>query len=593
MATQTVPSLDVRSFEYIIKQRMKSDPTFKDYDFEGSGLSAIIRLLASDANALSFMQNMLYGEGHLQSAQQRSNVGLASSFLSYTPDNYRAAYLYADIKVTPYDASTAASEIVMDRKAMFIGAKDGSSYNFTVETPVSASLNSDGYYLFENVKLIQGNWLYKTYDVEGSAIDSYTIPSGNVDISHLVVNVQESETSDATFTFARYISPFDLSQYARLFFVELGLDGLYTFEFGDGYICRRLDDGNVVFLQYLETAGVDGNDITSISSASSIAGNNLVDITLVSERSVGGADPETIEDTKRLAPLSYQADGAAVAESDYGVLVEKLFSGVLRAKAYGGDTLSPPDSGYVYIAVIPKEGETLSDAEKADMVALLDKYNVGSITPKVVDAEITYVQVSTQIFWDSTATASTEEQMKELVAKGIVKWGANNLDSFDEILDKEILQEAITALHRAIVSNITSVSYKRHFKPVYGSLDSFTFDFKRSLKSGSVLINGFKPLPAEVDFSYYIRDVNGVLNMYKVSNDDLTKEYLVQAVGVVNYSTGVVELQQITVSNYDAVGASIVVSPEGLDQNIEAVNNQVLRVGDVDITAKVRYVQRT
>lgn len=592
MVTQTVPSLDVRAFEFLIKKRMKADPTFKDYDFEGSGLSAIIRILASDANAVGFMQNMLNGEGHLLSAQQRSNVGLAAAFLSYTPDNYRAAFLYANITVTPYDASTAPAEIVMDRRAMFIGAKDGKSYNFTVAEPVSATL-VDGSYKFENIKLVQGNWLYKTYDVEGSAIDSYKIPSSNVDINHVIVQVQDSDTSDIQSTYTRYASPFDLSQYAQLFFIELGLDGAYTFEFGDGYICKRVEDGNVIFLQYLDTLGADGNDITSLSSASSIGGFNLVDVELVSERSSGGAAPESIEDTKRLAPLAYQAEGAAVTESDYAVLTERLFSNVDRAKAYGGDTLSPPDSGYIYIAVIPTVGETLSDAEKADIVATLDKYNVGTITPKIVDAELTYIQVNTLVYWDPTSTAYTEEQIKSLVNKGVVSWGTTNLDGFDELFDKEILSSAITKMDRSISSNITSVLYKRHFKPEFGILDSFTFDYGRTIKPGSVMINDFKPLPAEVDFTYYIRDVSGVLNMYKVSTADTTKEYLVQSVGTVDYANGVVDLQSITVSNYGADGATIIVSPDGLDQNLTATQNQVLRIGDITVKPEVRYVQRS
>ena len=592
MATQTVPSLDVRAFEFLIKKRMKADPTFKDYDFEGSGLSAIVRLLASDANAVGFMQNMLNGESHLHSAQQRSNVGLAAGFLSYTPNNYQAAFLYANVTVTPYDPTTAPETIVMDRRAMFIGAKDGKSYNFTVETPVSATL-VDGSYKFENLKLIQGNWLYKSYDVEGSAITSYVIPSTSVDINHMVVQVAESNTADVTSTYSRYVSPFDLSQYAQLYFVELGLDGMYTFEFGDGYICKRVEDGNVVYLQYLETSGTAGNDITTLTSASSIGGFNLVDVQLVSERSSGGTDPETIEDTKRLAPLAYQAEGAAVAEVDYAVLTERLFSNVSRAKAYGGDTLSPPDSGYVYIAVIPTTGETLSDAEKADIVAKLDKYNVGTITPKIVDAEITYIDVSTRVFWDPTSTAFNEEQLKNVVVSGVTNWGVSNLEGFEELFDKEQLQEAITKMDRSIASNIASVKYKRHFRPDYGVLDSFTFDFGRSIASGSVRISGFKPLPAEVDFTYYMRDVNGVLNMYKVSTADTTKEYLVQATGTVDYVNGIVELQQITVSNYNTEGVTIIVSPDGMDQNLQATQNQVLRIGAVEVLPEVRYVQRS
>lgn len=591
MATQTVPSLDVRAFEYLIKQRMKADPTFKDYDFEGSGLGAIIRLLAADANAIGFMNNMLYGEGHLHSAQQRSNAGLAASFLSYTPDNYRAATIYADITVTPYDPTTAPQEIIMDRRAMFVGAKDGKSYNFTVVEPVSAQL-VDGSYKFTNIKLVQGNWLYKTFDVEGSAITSYKIPSQNVDINNLVVQVQESDTANIRNTYSRYVSPFDLSQYAFLYFVELGIDGYYTLEFGDGYLCRRVEDGNVIYLQYLETAGTAGNDITSITSASSIAGFSQIDVTMLSERSSGGSDPESLEDIKRLAPLNYQAGGAAVAETDYAVMVERLFSNVLRAKSYGGDTLSPPDSGYVYIAVIPSVGEKLTDAEKAEIASTLDKYNVGSITPKVVDVEITYIQVDTLVYWDPTSTSYTDTQLKGAVKTGIQNWGMANIVGFDELFDKEILQDAISKMDRSIASNITSVRYKRHFKPEYGLLDSFTFDYGRSIKPGSVLINGFKPLPAEVDFTYYIRDVSGVLNMYKVSTVD-SKEYLVQNVGVVNYTTGVVELQRITVSNYNAEGATILVTPDGLNQNITMKQNQVMNIGDVTVNTEVRYVQRS
>ena len=591
MTTQTVPSLDVRAFEYIIKKRMKADPTFKDYDFEGSGLSAIVRILASDSNAIGFMQNMLNGESHLHSAQQRSNVGLAAGFLSYTPDNYRAAFLYANVTVTPYDASTAPATIILDRRAMFIGAKDGKSYNFTVSEPVSAAL-VDGSYKFQNIKLVQGNWLYKTYDVEGSAISAYTIPSSSVDINHMVVQVQESDTADIQSTYNRYVSPFDLSQYAQIYFVELGLDNLYTLEFGDGYICKCLEDGNIVFLQYLETSGAAGNDITSLTSASSIGGFNLVDVELVSERSSGGGDPESIEDTKRLAPLAYQAEGAAVAEADYAVLTERLFSNVTRAKAYGGDTLSPPDAGYVYIAVIPSVGETLSDAEKADIVATLDKYNVGTITPKIVDAELTYIDITTNVFWDPTSTAYNEEQLKGVVVNGVVNWGIANLEGFDELFDKEVLQADITKFDRSIASNIASVKYKRHFRPEFGVLDSFTFEYGRPITAGLVRISGFKPLPAEVDFTYYMRDVNGVLNMYKVSTVD-AKEYLVQAVGTVDYVKGVVELQRITVSNYDAVGVTIIVSPDGLNQNLVATKNQIMRIGDVTVLPEVRYVQRS
>lgn len=588
----SLPALDVRSFEFMLKQRMKGDPTFKDYDFEGAGLSALIRILGLDTTTNAFMNNMLYGEGHLNSAVQRSNVGLAASFLSYTPENYRAAYGFYNITVTPYDPTTAPAQIILDRKAMFIGVKDGKSYNFSVVEPVLANL-VNGSYLFENIKLVQGNWMYKTYNVEGSAISTYQIPAEKVDISNMVVQVQDSDTSDIFTTFQRYESPFNLDKYANLYFVELGIDGRYTIEFGDGFISRRVEDGNIVFLQYLVTEGVEGNDITNMTSASSIAGFNLVDIEPVSARTAGGADPETIDDIRRLAPLSYQADGAAVAETDYAVLCERLFSNVLRAKSYGGDKADPPAPGFTYIAVIPKVGERLTDAEKKEIEDGLDKYNVGSITPKVIDVEIFGIMVTTKLKWDPTSTTMNEEQLKKAVNGKIFNWGSKTLDGFEGTFDKEILQEAITGFDRSISSNLTSVRYKRHFEPSPGFLDSFEFKYGRSIKKGSVSIFGFKPLPAEVGYSYKIWDVEGVLNMYKISDADANTSFLVSSVGTVDYADGIVFLKQITVSKFDDGGATIIVAPDGEDQGYTTMHNQVLRITDVEVKAEVRYVQRS
>ncbi|ASZ78799.1 baseplate wedge subunit [Serratia phage 2050H1] len=588
MAKQSITGLDVRALEYLIKQRMKADPTFKDYDFEGAGLSAIIRLLSMDTNTKAFLLNMVSGEGHLQTAQQRVNAALSSQFLSYTPSNYKAAYLYADIKVTPYDSTTAPAQLVLDRKAMFIGVKDNKSYNFTVDNPVQTTL-VDGSYLFKDVMLVQGNWMYKTYTVEGSAISPYVVPSKDADIDRMHVQVQASETSDSFVTFNRYQTAFDLGQTSNLYYVELGIDGYYSIEFGDGFISRRVEDRNVVYLQYLVSQGSLGNDITSITSASSIGGFSQIDVTITSERSKGGSDPETIESMQRMAPLAYQAQGAAVAETDYAVLLKRLFPSVAQARAYGGETLEMPAPGYVYIAAIPTVGDAFTAEEKADMEKALDKYNVGSITPRIVDADVYLINVNTLVFWDPTTTVYSDEQIKELVSEKVKAWGKSNLEGFSEIFDKQILENAITKFDRSIISNITDVRYGKVFSPTPGIAETFSFSFSRTLKAGSVYISGFKPLPAEVDFTYYIKDVNGNLAMYKVSNES-GNSFFVQNVGVVDYAKGVITLNNFVVSKFDDGGVTLSVAPEGDNQNLASVQNQILRIGSVQVNTEVRYV---
>lgn len=585
MAKQSITSLDVGAFEYLIKKRAAADPTFTDYNFDGSGLSAIIRLLAIDSNNQAFIANMLHGESHLHTAQQRVNASLASQMLSYTPYNKRAAYMIGDVKVTPYDGQTAPDTLVMDTRAMFVGAKDGKTYPFTVAEPVQATF-TDGAFLFKDVKFIQGTWMFKTYTVEGSAISSYPIPSADVDIDHIKVQLQADQTVDTFTNFTRYETPYQLDQYSNLFFIGMGIDGLYNIEFGDGYISRRVEDQNLVFIQYLATSGVDGNDITSLSAATGIGGFSRIDVTLADGvRSVGGGDMEDIDSIKRMAPLAYQADGSAVAESDYAVLLKRLFSNVSQARSYGG---SP---GYVEIAAIPAVGDTFTDAEKADMVSKLDQYNVGSITPIIVDADIYWVNVNSLVYWDETATVYTEEQLKELVKEKIISWGEANLEGFGEIFDKQILSSAISGFERSIVSNITTVTYRKNFSPTPGISEAFSISFGRSIKPGSVNIQGFKPSPAEVDYVYSMADVSGTLNLYKT--DTSGKKFLVSGIGSVDYTTGLVSINAFIVSKIDAGGVRITISPDGDDQNFTTKGNQILKIGDINLTTGVRYANRS
>lgn len=590
MTKQSITSLDVKAFEYLIKKRMAADETFTDYNFDGSGLAAIIRLLGLDSNNLGFLGNMVHGESHLLTAQQRTNAALAAQMQSYVPYNHRAAYLYGDVKVTPYDPATAPDTLVLDTRALFAGAKDGKTYPFVVAEPIQGKL-VDGSYIFTNVKFIQGTWMYKTYTVEGSAISSYQIPADTVDIDYIKVQVQTDPNVDTFTSFSRYQTPYQLDQYSNLFFVELGIDGLYSIEFGDGYIARRVDDQNLVFIQYLSTAGVDGNDITSISAASSIGGFSQIDITLPdNERSVGGSAPESIDSIKKMAPLAYQADGSAVAESDYGVLLMRLFSNVAQARPYGGDTIDPPAPGYVFIAAVPKVGETFTAEEKADMEQELDKYNVGSVTPKIVDADVYWVNVNTKVFWDPTATIYTEEQLKDLVKEKVISWGTANLAGFSEIFDREILAEAISGFERSISSNITTVTYRKNFSPTPGISEAFSLEFGRSIRTGSVTVVGFKPVPAEVDYTYTMADSAGVLNLYKT--DTTGKQFLVSQIGTVDYENGVVNISAFMVSKFDTGGIRVTVAPDGEDQNFTTKNNQVLKIGDINVTTGVRYVNR-
>lgn len=587
---QSITALDVSAWATQIKLRMAADPTFTDYNFEGGGMAAIVRLLAMAANQQAFQDNMTFGEGFLSSASQRTNAAAAAQFLSYVPYNHRCATITVNVVVTPYDASTAPSQLTIDKKVKFAGAKDGAIYYFTVQDAVTVNL-VDGVFTFPNLTLIQGQWNYKTYSVAGSAISSYPIPSANVDIDHVIVQSQVSATAVEYNTYERYKSAFQLDQKAFLYFMELGLDGFYAVEFGDGYVAQRVEDGNVVYIQYLVTDGLLGNDITSITASTSIGGLSKIDVSLVSERSAGGTDPETIESMRKMAPLSFEAEGAAVTDSDYAVILKRISSTVSKARSYGGDTLDPPRPGFTYIAALSSTGNPFTALEKAALISDLQKYNIGSITPVIVDPDLYYICPTVTVFWDPTLTALTEQNLKDLLVKNITQWGLDNIDNFGTLFDKQKLEYFVRDQEKSIGSAIVDVKYLKYFTPTPGYQESWWFYFNRSILAGTVNIVGFKPVGAEVDYTYDIIDRTGVLWLRKYNATTATY-YDVSKAGTVDYDNGIVYLDTFYVSNFNTGGVSVVAGPSGLDQNVTSVQNQILELKNITIIPEVRYVDR-
>lgn len=585
MSKTSLPPLDVRSFEYVLKQRMKADPTFKDYDFEGSGLSAIIRLLSLDSNNLAFMSNMLFGESNLLTAQQRTNASLAAQFLSYVPNNKRCAFLYADIEVEPYENHEIPESVVLDQTATFVGFKDQKPFNFTVDTPVRAKYNADSNsFVFENVKLLQGTWQSKSYVVEGSAITPYQIPSKDVDINHLIVKVQTDITNNEYTTFTRYGSPYELGQFSNLFFVELGIDGAYYVEFGDGYVCRKVDDGNKVFITYLETKGEAANGIRELNSASSIGGFGRVKVT-VKTPSAGGQEQETIEEIKRMAPLAFKTEGVAVIESDYESLTKRLFSNVKEAKAYSGEVLTLPATGFIFIAIVPHDGVTITDAEKAEMEKEMRQYNVGTISVRYIDADIYYVNTNSTVFWNPSQTQQTALTLQIEVEKQIRKWAEKELKGFSTMFDKQVLEADINDADDCIVSNITQVSYSKFFSPEIGIQQNFEFNYHRSLKEGSLSAVDFKPVPADVESTYFLKDDSGNIVLYRKFED---KVFPIQVVGSIDYKNGKIVINRLIVSKYSERGIELVVSPDGVNQNFIPADNQIVQINEVVVKPEVR-----
>lgn len=570
-----------------IKRLAKTDPNFKDYDFEGSGLSSIVRLLALQGNQQAFSDNMLFNEGFLNTAEMRENAGSVASFLSYVPGSKRCSEMYVDLIVKPYSGSTPLQEVTLKTTDGFIGVKDGKTFNFMPAQDVTAQLK-DGMYKFTDVKLLQGIWSSNTFNIMGSAIDSYPIPNVDIDIETLQIGVLADATTQAATTYNRYRSAYDLSAAAKLFFVQLNRSGFYEIEFGDGVFSQKLADGNIAVANYLVTKGAEGNDVTSLIPASSI--NGYPDITItVKAKSANGGDAETIDSIKHTAPLSVGRNGSAVTDGDYVVKTKQLYPNAV-VTSWGGELNIPPRHGYTFIAAKNADGTNLSTQAKANLVTHLKKYNVGSITPLVVDAEEYLINITAEVFWNPATTNIQEPAMRTKIIKDLRDWSKKNLELFNTKFDASGLSTRITDVDASIRTNVMSADYEKRYE-ISDILvqPPRKLNFNKSLAEGSVVITGFTMVPTNpdvvADYSYQAKDENGSLYIYETKSGAVSK-YNDTSVGTVDYVTGIVNINPTTFSTVQSF-ISVKARASTNNQNLDTVRGQILKLNELTIKMTV------
>lgn len=578
---QTYTNLDFDTTMANLRRWMQGQEEFKDYDFQGASITQLLRLLSYNTEQMGFTSNMLFNELHLDTAEQRNNAASIASLLGYTPGSKKSSRMTVNVVVTPPDAATADNEIVMKRDTRFLAVSDGTAFSFCPDTEYTAVLGPDGNYTFSGVTLLQGTWVVNTFDVIGSAIDAYEIPNVDIDIDTLDISVQVSSTVDTLNTFARYQTPYDLGGQNGLYYLSLSRTGLYQLEFGDDQLSKRLEDGNIVVARYLVTDGVVGNGLRGLSAASTIDGISAVAVQEISARSTGGADVETVESIRKVAPVSFRTGGAAVVDSDYTVLTKQLYPEAQDVISWGGEDNTPKKYGYTFVAVKPRSTETLSDVQKAELVRILKKHNVGSMTPIIVDPAYYYLNVTTRVKYDSSKTSLDSASLKKKVSDYIATFSASNLEQFDRSFDLSQLSGFIKNIDRSFSGNVTDVEYEKHLVPELNFSGAYSVLFNKALRPGSVTITGFSVSDADSGYTYKIIDDGlGVLKLWKTRG---TSTVSMGAAGAVSYATGVVNLVKFRPNAL--IGAAVVVKchSSSYDQDLQTLRGDILKINGVTV----------
>ena len=580
-----ISELDFENIKSSLKRFLSNQTQFKDYDFEGSSMAVLLDLLSYNTHYLAYNANFVANEMFMDTAQLRSSVASLAKLVGYTPNSARAPI--ADLKLVINDGT--GSTITIPAGTKFSSAIDGLTYTFvTVGDHVVQPI--DGVYTAQSLEVYEGTYVSYNYTVDTSDIDQrFLIPSDRADSTTISVAVQNSASDVTTSTYNKATSITELNGDSKVYFLQEAEDGQYEIYFGDGVIGKKLDDGNIISISYVVTNKTEANGATSFSLSGSISGFTDVTIT-VNSSAQGGAEPETLQSIKTNSANFYASQDRAVTVEDYKTKTKQLYANVQSVSAWGGEDNDVPFYGRVYISILPTSGSNLTESTKSRIITNLKKFSVASVTPVIVDPEITNIILRSSIKFDAGATTKVSDAIKSDVITTITNYNANTLQSFDNMFRHSKVVGLIDDTDDSILSNVTTVQLRKSFTPTLGSSQKYSIAFSNALYNphsghasdggGILSSSGFKIDGNTTDVFFLDDDGNGNVRRYKM--DGSARSYANNTQGTIDYSSGLVEVNSLNVSNIENIrGAAstvieITVKPNSND--IVPIRNQVLEI---------------
>ena len=590
-----ISDLDFDQVKTNLKTFLQSQSEFQDYNFEGSGLSIMLDVLAYNTHYLAFLANMSTNEIYLDSADIRNNIVTLAKMIGYTPSSPRAPRADVDIVVN----NASGTSITMNKGTVFTTTVDNTQYQYVNNEEITIT-PADGVYRFSNCTLYEGTLVTFKYTVDSNDTDQrFVIPSTKADTSTLKVSVQNSavDTTKSTYTFASSYSNVDRT--TKAYFLQEVEDGKFEVYFGDGITGAKVNDGNIVILEYIVSNTTESNGANSFTLSGNIGGFTDVTIT-TNSASQGGANSETSDSIKFNAPLAYAAQNRAVTTSDYEVFVRNLYPNALSVSAWGGEDDETPIYGVVKISIKPLSGSTLTTATKADIVSQLKKFNVASVRPEIVDPDITNVILNSTVRYDAKATIKTAETLKSQVITAVTNYNTNTLQRFDGVFRYSKVSGIIDNVDESIVSNITTVKMRKNFTPTLSTSARYDIYFRNpfyhphaghNANMGGILTSTGFTVSGNVNEMFL--DDDGAGNVRRYYLDAGVKTYANTEQGTINYTTGQITLNSLNITavsnirNAAATAIELTVIPNSND--IVPVRNTVV---EIDISNSTFTVQK-
>jgi hypothetical protein len=589
-----VSEFDFDTIKQNLKNYLQNQPEFSDYDFEGSGFAVLLDILAYNTHYLGFNANMLANEMYLDSADIRKNIVSLSKMLGYTPASVRTPRAEIDLTVN----NVSSNLLTMTKGTVFTSQVDGVSYQFVTNRDITIT-STDGVYNFSNVDLYEGTLITFKYTVDSSDTDQrFTIPSVNADTSTLRVTVQNSLTDTTTNVYTLAAGLREINSNSKIYFLQETDTGKFEIYFGDGVFGKKLDDGNIIIIDYIVTNKTEANGASSFTLSSTIEGNSDVIITTKSIAQ-GGSEAEKKESIRYNAPLQYAAQDRAVTTTDYETIVRNLYPNALSVSAWGGEEDETPQYGVVNISIKPNSGSSLTNQTKGEIINSLKKYNIASVRPVITDTETTFVELISTVRYDQNNTSKLASTLRSEILSAITNYNTNILQRFDGVFRFSKLTGIIDNVDNSIISNITTVKVRKSFAPLFNTSTRYDIYFRNSFYNphpghssmmGGILKSTGFTIDGDTNEMFLDDDGNGNIRRFFL-NIGGVKTYVNENQGVINYTTGQITLDSLNVTSIPNIrGTSsenieLTVVPNSYD--IIPVRNTIIEIDIPNISLTV------
>ena len=578
MSYVQVANLDFTEIKSSLKEYLRSNSDFTDYDFEGSTLSTLLDVLAYNTYYTAFNANMVVNEAFLESATLRDNVVSLAKQIGYLPKSSVSPTAVLNIDADFSTQNNIPAIVKMPRGSQYLTRINGTTYSFITAKDYVVGLNSQSIAKFEGVEIKEGNYVIETFTFNAAIPQRFILQNAGIDTSTLKVTVRPTfnSTSVVEYRLADNIIGFDGT--SQIFFLQEGEDERYEIIFGDGTLGKKLDTNNYIEVSYITTNGAAANAARVFSYGAvledQVGGNDYAPtITLTTTTAAsGGESLETVDSIKRNAPKFFNTQNRAVTADDYESIIRRIFPAIADIVCFGGEDASPPEYGKVKIVVKPSYATKLSAYTKNLISTDLKKYAVVSVTPEIVDPSITYVELNSNIFYNKSKTTLNESELKAAVINSLTTYrGTSDLEKFNGRFKYSRIVGIIDATDESITSNETEIKLRKDFIPVLNTVTQYEICYQNVVKSGcsnpSVQSSGFVVAGYPSDIVYLADDQKGNVYLYKIDPTTQSRFVLNAQQGTIDYSKGEVMLNRLNIikGTYDDGRIELRVSPTNKD----------------------------